>query len=201
MKALTERQAEVLDYIRNFTSNNGYSPTYNEIGLHFRITTPAARDHVLALQKKNKILLSNNCSRTINIIGEKVVDSDNIDIPILGRVAAGVPIMSEENYNGSISMPASRLGKGNFFALRINGLSMKDAGILDNDIAIIRQQKIANNGEIVVAMVEDYSYTIKRFFKEKNRIRLKPENPDFPSIYYKHVDILGKLKCIVRDYD
>ena len=124
-----------------------------------------------------------------------------MQIPILGRVAAGKPLFAEENFEGTINMPATRLGKGNFFALHVAGDSMQDIGILDGDMAIFNQKNTAENGDIVVAMINDEAYTLKRFYREKNRIKLKAENPVYPPIYTQNVKVLGKLKCIVRDYD
>jgi repressor LexA len=159
------------------------------------------------LEKKGCLRCDKNRSRAIEIIGmgdEELVgasdsSSDLTDIPRLGVVAAGLPIMAEENWDGTIPFPASQLRPGSYFALEVKGQSMLHAGIMDGDTAIIRQQTVAANGDIVVAMVDD-SVTIKRYFKEQNRVRLKAENPEFPSIYSSEVRILGVLAHLIRHY-
>ena len=109
--------------------------------------------------------------------------------------------MAEENFDGTVSIPLSLLKKGKHFALRVKGDSMKDAGILEDDIALFLHQGTAENGNIVVAMLDDEAVTLKRFYREKNRIKLKAENPVYPPIYTQNVRILGKLIFIMRNYD
>ena len=202
MKELTKRQEETLDYIRDFIEQHNYPPTIRELAGHFSISVKGAYDHIKALEKKGRIKCDGNRSRTIEILEKKPqAEPQNMQVPILGRVAAGKPLFAEENFEGTINMPAARLGKGNFFALHVAGDSMQDIGILDGDMAIFNQRNTAENGDIVVAMVNDEAYTLKRFFREKNRIKLKAENPVYPPIYTQNVRVLGKLKCIVRDYD
>ncbi|MDC7125847.1 MAG: transcriptional repressor LexA [Spirochaetales bacterium] len=202
MKQLTKRQEETLNYIRSFIEAHNYPPTIRELAASFGISVKGAYDHIKALEKKGQIKCEGNRSRTIEIIGEKKEEiPENISVPILGKVAAGLPLFAEENYEGSISIPASRLGRGTFFALNVSGDSMQDAGILDGDIAIFTKRNTAETGDIVVAMLNEEAYTLKRFFKEKNRIKLKAENPVYAPIYSQNVKVLGKLKCIIRDYD
>jgi len=116
-------------------------------------------------------------------------------------VAAGVPLFSEENLERYIRFPGESLTKGKHFALNVKGDSMQDVGIMDGDTAIFLQKQTANNGDIVVAMINEEAYTLKRFYREKNRIKLKAENPVYPPIYTQNVKILGKLECIVRNYE
>lgn len=202
MKELTKRQEETLEYIRGFIEQHNYPPTIRELAASFEISVKGAYDHIKALEKKGRIRCDGNRSRTIEILDKKPpVEPDTIQVPILGKVAAGKPIFAEENYEGSINMPVTRLGKGQFFALNVAGDSMQDIGILDGDMAIFNQRNNAENGDIVVAMINDEAYTLKRFYREKNRIKLKAENPVYPPIYTQNVKVLGKLKCIVRDYD
>ena len=202
MKGLTKRQEETLDYIKQYVDEHNYPPTIREMAASFNISVKGAYDHIKALEKKGRIKCDGNRSRTIEILDRKEVPQpETVQIPILGKVAAGQPIFTEENYDGKLDMPASSYGKGSYFALHVSGDSMQDIGILDGDVAIFNQKNTADNGDIVVAMINDEAYTLKRFFREKNRIKLKAENPIYPPIYTQNVKVLGKLKCIVRDYD
>ena len=202
MKELTKRQEEVLYFIKDFIGQHNYPPTIREMAASFNISVKGAYDHIKALEKKGRIKCDGNRSRTIEIIDNSInSEPETIQIPILGRVAAGKPLFAEENHEGILNMPASRLGAGKFFALHVAGDSMQDIGILDGDVAIFNQKNTAENGDIVVAMINDEAYTLKRFYREKNRIKLKAENPVYPPIYTTNVKVLGKLKCIVRDYD
>jgi repressor LexA len=202
MKGLTTRQEETLNYIRIFIDEHSYPPTIRELASSFNISVKGAYDHIKALEKKGRIKCDGNRSRTIEILDKKnEAEPETIQIPILGKVAAGTPLFSEENLDGVLNMPAARFNKGKFFALHVSGDSMQDIGILDGDVAIFNQKSTAENGDIIVAMINDEAYTLKRFFREKNRIKLKAENPVYPPIYTQNVRVLGKLKCIVRDYD
>ncbi len=120
-------------------------------------------------------------------------------VPLLGNVAAGKPLFAEENLQGYVQVPATALGASAHFALQVKGDSMKDAGIMDGDMVVVAHQSTADNGDIVVAMVDD-AVTLKRFFMEKNRVRLKAENPKYPPIYTQNVRILGKLAFLMRSY-
>jgi repressor LexA len=202
MRELTERQREVLSFIRKCI-NAHYPPTVREIADHFDISVKGAYDHLSALKKKGSIRMGRG-SRTIELI--KVLNeedpSDIVDIPILGSVAAGTPINVESNWEGTVSVRRSMLkGRGDYFALRVDGDSMSEAGILDGDTAIIKQTDTARNGEIVVAQVNE-STTLKRFFLETSRVRLQPENAAYKPIYnsLQNVRILGRLVHILRSY-
>jgi len=200
MKTLTNRQTEVLEFIKEYRSKNSYLPTMREIADYFKISVKAAYDHVKALEKKEVIKCNLRRSRSIEII--KTVETDElVNIPILGNVAAGVPLLAEENIDGYITIPLRFLKKGDHFALRVKGDSMKDAGILEGDIAFFVMQANAENGNIVVAFLNDEAITLKRFYKETNRVKLKAENPVYPPIYTQNVKILGKLVFIQRSYD
>ncbi len=204
MKNLTARQNQVLTYIADYIRSHNYPPTHREISEYLGISVKGAYDHVKALQKKGRIQCNDNRSRTIELVqsDEHVEDDDQprvVDVPLLGNVAAGVPLLSEENFEGSISVPAGMIGNGRHFALNVSGESMVDAGIFSGDIGIFVQQPTANNGEIVVAMVDD-AVTLKQFYKEKNRIRLQPANDAFRPIYSQNVRVLGKLVHLLRSY-
>jgi repressor LexA len=203
MKELTERQREVLSFITLYVSKHAYPPTIREIADNFSISVKGAYDHLGALKKKNRLRLGDKRSRTIEVIkNEDDLDtaSQSVSVPILGDVAAGRPILAEENWDGSLPVPQSMLRKGGqYFALRVRGDSMERAGIIDGDVAVVEKREIAKDGEIVVAVVEE-AVTLKRFFKESSRIRLQPENPAYSPIYCQDVRILGRLACLIRKY-
>ncbi len=201
MKNLTRRQQEILHFIESFIGTHKYPPTIREIASEFGISVKGAYDHVKALEKKSHIRCDLNRSRAIEVLKPGMTNEDFVRIPVLGNVAAGVPLFSEENLERYIRFPGESLTKGKHFALNVKGDSMQDVGIMDGDTAIFLQKQTANNGDIVVAMINEEAYTLKRFYREKNRIKLKAENPVYPPIYTQNVKILGKLECIVRNYE
>jgi repressor LexA len=201
MKDLTERQRQVLQYIGDFSAENSYPPTVREIASYFGISTRAVQEHLDALRKKKSISWSDKRSRGIKILGLTEEDVNvSYRIPLLGSVAAGKPLLSEENYDGYVSVLFSHLKESkSYFALRVRGTSMINAGILDGDIAIIEQADRANNGQIVVAVLDD-KITLKRFFLEATRVKLQSENPAFNPIFCQDVRIAGILSHIIREY-
>jgi len=200
MKKLTLRQQEVLDFIKYFVQEHNFPPTIREVAEKFKISVKGSYDHIKALEKKAYIKCNLNRSRAIELVRrEKIRGSSTATVPILGSVAAGQPLFTEENFEGDVDIALDMIGGGRHFAVKVKGDSMKDVGILDGDLAVINYQETAENGEIVVAMVEE-AVTLKRIYKEKNRIRLKAENKDFPPIYTQNARILGKLACIIRKY-
>ncbi len=202
MKELTNRQKEILDFIKDFILENKYPPSIREIAAAFGISSSGAHDHIKALVRKGEIKFSSKRSRAIEIIGNSSNENDTIvRIPLLGNVAAGLPLMAEENLEGYIKIAASSLSDGSHFALHVKGDSMQGAGILDGDIGIFIQRQTAHNGDIVIARINDEAVTLKRFYKEKNRIKLKAENPVYPPIYTQNVKVLGKLQFIFRNYE
>jgi repressor LexA len=205
MKGLTQKQKEVLGFITEYITLHAYPPTIREIGDHFGISVKGAYDHVEALRKKQILRLGDKRSRTIEIIKDEsdpvTAAEPVIEVPLLGLVAAGRPILSEANREGAVPIHRSLLKKNaQYFALRVRGDSMIGAGIVDGDIAVIEKQETAENREIVVAQVGDEAVTLKRFFKEANRIRLEPENAAYKPIYTQHARILGRLAHIIRFY-
>ena len=200
MKGVTKRQDEVLDFIKEFLLRNKFPPTIREIANHFEISVKGAYDHIKALEKKGFIHCNQNRSRAIEVLGDTDEESTMVSVPILGRVAAGVPILSVENQEGSLLLTQDFLGRGSHFALKVKGDSMTGVGIMDGDLAVIREQATAENGEIVVAMTDEDAVTLKRFFKERSRIKLQAENPAYNPIYAQGVRILGKLVSVIRRY-
>ena len=204
MKTLTERQRESLRFIRDYTLENSRPPTIREVAEHFGVTVKAAQDRITALRKKNFLAPSDNCSRSLRVlvdIDEKEKEtSEMVSVPLLGTVAVGKPLLCADNIEGRIFVPSSFLRKGfEYFALTVTGESMIHAGILDGDTALIQQCESAEDGDIVVVLLDD-AVTLKRYFKEPSRIRLQSENPDFKNIYCQDVHILGKLSIIIRIY-
>lgn len=201
MRQITERQQEVLTFITSYTKENEYPPTVREIGDHFGISLRAVQDHIAALQKKGFLALSQKRSRSIRVIRDEKAQGPYVSkVPLLGTVAAGKPLLCEENLDGYVNLtePFVRPGKS-YFALRVRGTSMINAGILEGDLAIVEQAATAVDGQIVVAVLED-AITLKRYYKEAAQVRLQPENPSFQPIYCKDVRIVGILSNIVRTY-
>ena len=203
MKGITDRQKEVLTFISSYTEENSFPPTVRDISNHFGISLRAVQDHILALQKKGFLSQSQKKARSIRVLSdcrEKEPETFIGKVPLLGTVAAGKPLLSEENLDGYVNLtePFVRPGKS-YFALRVRGQSMINAGILDGDLAVVEQASTAQDGQIIVAVIDD-AITLKRYYKESGRIRLQPENPDFQAIYCTDVRIVGILSNIVRTY-
>ncbi len=203
MKGITDRQKEVLNFISSYTEENFYPPTVRDISEHFDISLRAVQDHILALQKKGFLSQSQKKARSIRVLSD-CRDKEPVTyiskVPLLGTVAAGKPLLSEENLDGYVNLtePFVRPGKS-YFALRVRGQSMINAGILDGDLAVVEQASTAVDGQIIVAVIDD-AITLKRYYKEAGRIRLQPENPQFQAIYCTDVRIVGILSNIVRTY-
>ncbi len=202
MKGLTIRQKEVLDYIKGYIRTFKYPPTVREIADHLKVSVKGAYDHVKALQKKQAIQCNLTRARTIKVLGEEALYDESMyhTVPILGAVAAGRPLFAEENMEGNLQVPHGYLRSGKYFALRVHGDSMTGAGIFDGDITVMRHQSTAENGDIVVALVDD-AVTLKRFFLERNRVQLRSENTAYPPIYSQNVRLLGKLLFLIRNYE
>ena len=203
MKELTERQKEVLSFIAEYVNIHSYPPTIREIAEYFRMSVKGAHDHVLALKRKGCIKQDDKRPRTMELMQGKEIDDDMTsltEIPLLGTVAAGRPILADENWDGSIMMHHSMLRNNKkYFALKVRGDSMCNAGIMDGDTALIEKQSVVRNGEIAVAVVDD-AVTLKRFYRENSRIKLQAENPAYKPIYCQEVRILGRLSRIIRFY-
>lgn len=202
MKDLTEKQLAVLQFITNVIKERGFPPTIREIGDEFGITAKGAYDHLKAIEKKGYLKTSKNQSRAIELTRQSPFESLPVptpSIPLLGRVAAGLPILAEENIEAYIPVPEEMASKGITFALKVQGDSMIEAGINDGDVAIIQKKDIARNGEIVVALIEDEA-TLKVYFKEADHIRLEARNPKYKPIRSKKVVIVGKLIGLYRTY-
>lgn len=202
MRELTKRQHEVFSFIERYIHTHSYPPTIREVSEAFSISVKGAYDHMDSLQKKGWVKRSAHQSRSLELLVHTKTEPelpDFHDIPLLGEVAAGTPLFAEENRVGSIALPVSLLGSGSYFALKVRGDSMINAGIHNGDIAVIHQQGTASNGDIVVALLDD-SATLKRFYREANRVKLQAENEMYPPIYTQDVRILGKMAHLMRSY-
>ena len=203
MEVLTKRQKDVLDVIKKFMASNGYPPTVREIAEIMNLSSPATiQVHLESLEKKGYIKKHGNMNRTIELLVINEYENNHtMDIPLLGKVTAGLPIEAIENPNEFFTVPSSMVnGKKEVFALNVSGDSMINAGIFDDDIVIIERTSSAKNGDIVVAMNDDNEVTIKRFFKENNHFRLQPENDYMEPIILDNVTILGKLVGLYRAF-
>jgi len=202
MKEPTERQKEVLDFISAYIHTHMYPPTIREVANNFSISVKGAHDHLIALRKKGLLKQGDKKSRTMELVKTTGEEEVFAEIPILGNVAAGRPILAVENMDGSIKLHRSFLRNGRqYFALRVKGDSMEGAGIMDGDTAVIEHQNLVRNGEIAVVVLDE-AVTIKTFYRESARIRLQPENSKYSPIYCsKDVRVLGKLAHILRSYN
>ena len=208
MSNLTRRQKQILDFIIKNTYAYGFPPSISEIQEKFSFKSPnAVQDHLAALERKRYISRHPHKSRGIEILIHKNNEQENgnintVEIPIVGKVAAGSPILAQENLEGTLVVDKSILrNSNNVFALRVQGDSMINAGILDGDFVLVHQQLLANQGEIVVALIED-EVTVKRFYKERDRIKLQPENDRMEPIIVapadKNIIIIGKVEGVIR---
>lgn len=196
MKPLSKSQQKIFDYIKD-CSAEGRVPSVREICAETGLkSTSTAHHHLKALEEKGLITREHGVNRCIQINGEE----KSVGVPVVGRVAAGYPILAVEDIECYVPVP-ERLKRGReLFALRVQGESMINAGIFDDDIVIVDRTPVAENGEIVVALVGDEA-TVKRFYKENGHFRLQPENDDFEPIIVDEVALLGKVISLIRNYD
>ena len=198
---LSQRQTMILDFIKEEISKKGYPPAVREIGEAVGLlSSSTVHGHLQTLEDKGYIRRDPTKPRAIEILDGSSNMPDNkkvIHVPIIGRVTAGQPILAVENVEGTFPLPADLATQENLFMLRVQGESMIEAGILDGDLIIVRQQHEARNGEIVVALIGEEA-TVKRFYKERTLIRLQPENSTMEPIYSQDVSILGKVIGVFR---
>ena len=205
MEKLTKKQERVLNIIKKFIAENGYPPTVREIGNELGLSSSATTQfHICTLAEKGYIRKNNTKNRTIELLVPNEYDKKKesiIDIPLLGKVTAGTPIEAIETPNEYFSIPTSILGKKKeVFALTVSGESMINVGIHDNDIIVVERCKTAKNGDTVVAMTDEGEVTVKTFYKEKDHIRLQPENDTMEPIILSNVTILGKVVGLYRQF-
>ena len=204
MEKLTKRQQDILDFIKLKVQEKGYPPSVREIGQAVGLASSSTvHGHLSRLEEKGYIRRDPTKPRAIEILGDDRMDTETqsvIQVPIVGKVTAGLPITAVESVEEHFPLPASIVaGADQVFMLRISGDSMIEAGIFDGDLVVVRQQQSAYNGEIVVALTEDNEATVKRFYKEKDHFRLQPENSSLEPIILKQVSVIGKVIGVYRD--
>ena len=205
MKKLSKRQSDILAFIKKYTAEKGYPPTVREIGNAVGLnSTASVHAQLKTLAAMKYIERNDNLTRAIRIKTSKSDDKNKknktpgfVNLSVIGGVAAGEPLFSENIWEQNYPVPESILAGGEGFMLTVKGNSMIDVGILDGDLVIVRSQNTAENGEIVVARIDD-EITVKRFFKEDGKIKLSPENQEMEPLYYDSVDIEGIVLGLVR---
>jgi repressor LexA len=201
--ALTKRQREILDYLGTYSEQNGYAPSFEEIARQFNYNSLATvHEHLSNLERKGYIKRSYNESRAIEILPSDVFPRA-VDLPLLGSVAAGVPIEAVQTAE-TISVPESFISRGGgHYVLRVRGNSMIDEQIRDGDFVVINERRAADNGETVIALVDNSSATVKKFYRERDgRIRLQPANETMSPIYVHEDDVTiqGVVVGVLRKY-
>ena len=203
MEKLTVKQNLVLDYLKRSIAKNGYPPTVREIGKALDLSSPATvQAHLNTLEAKGYIKRGNSKNRAIELlINNDYIESDTVDVPLLGKVTAGNPIEAIEMPDEFFTLPASMIPtKKEVFTLKVSGTSMINAGVHDGDIVIVQRQATAENGDMVVAMIEDNEVTLKTFYKEDGYFRLQPENDTMAPIILDKVYIVGKAIGLYRKF-
>ena len=210
---LSKRQQSIYEYICSYTKDHGYPPSVREIGSAVGLASPSTvHMHLKALEEKGYIKRDSKKPRTIEVVPEESAASDHgtklvdvhedvdknvIQLPLVGRVAAGLPILAEQNVEEVLTLPTSIVGAASSFILRVRGQSMINAGIFDGDYIVVKEEHEAHNGEIVVALIDD-SATVKTFYKEDGHVRLQPENDAMEPIYADNPTILGRVTALIR---
>ena len=202
---VTPRQRQIYEFISRYIDVHKLPPTIAEIGHHFKMSSSASVHSILsALEREGLIKKIPNVSRGIELVKqESVSDSDGFDIPLLGMVAAGQPIEAILSHE-TVPVPRDMIGRGRLFALRVRGDSMIEENIQDGDIIIVASQQTAENGQVVVALIDGNYATVKKFYRESDFIRLEPANPQFKPIFIKtteRLQIQGIVRGLIRRYD
>jgi len=205
LEKLTKKQEEVLVFIKKYIVKNGYPPSVREICTGLDLKSPATvHVHLNQLQMRGAITKAKSKFRTIEVVGDNEYaprDENLVKVPLLGKITAGSPIEAIENPDELFTLPASLIpNKETIFTLKVDGESMINAGIFDGDIVIVQKQKVARNGEIVVAMNGENEVTLKTFYKEVDHIRLQPENDTMEPIILDDCVILGKAIGLYRKF-
>jgi repressor LexA len=196
---LTKRQQEIFDFIKRYSAKHGYPPTVRDIGKAIGLTSSSTvHAHLANLEKVGLLRRDPSKPRALEVLVDKAKQAvTRSGLPVVGQVAAGQPILAEENIEDYMDVPEIAGGDEGEFILRVKGSSMKDAGIFEGDHVIVRRQETAGDGDIVVALVGEEA-TVKRFFKEPDHVRLQPENDQMEPIRTREVDVLGKVVGVCR---
>lgn len=202
MQTLTKKQKQVLDFIQSFIKDHGHAPSYEEIAQGLGLSSPSnIYVHVENLRIKGYLKKKWNANRSIDLTATEFPKQFSVEVKLAGRIAAGFPIEAIEDQE-TISIPADLLGKNETFVLKVNGESMRDDHIIDGDLIIVEKRENARNGEMVVALIKNSEAILKRFYREKNKIRLEPANPVYPTQVYNEndVQIQGVVVGVLRKY-
>ena len=196
-----DTQAKILAYIEKATLQKGYPPSVREIcdatGLK---STSTVHGHLIRLEKKGLLYRDSMKPRAISVPADhQMYRTEMVNVPVVGRVTAGVPILATENIEDYVALPQTMLGQGEHYILSVRGESMIGAGIMDGDFVVVHRQNTAYNGDIVIAMIEDEA-TVKRLYREKDGVRLQPENDAYAPIFSQNVSVLGRVVSVVRYY-
>lgn len=210
---LGKRQLAIYNFIRSYSDEHGYPPSVREIGAAVGLASPSTvHMHLKVLEEQGLIKRDSKKPRTIEVMRDdqgspeasqplasvsQDVGANVIRLPLVGRVAAGVPILAEQNVEETLALPTSVVGDASSFVLRVRGESMINAGIFDGDYIVVKEQHDAHDGEIVVALIDD-SATVKTFYRERDRVRLQPENDAMEPIYVENPVILGRVTALIR---
>ncbi|MBS3735181.1 MAG: transcriptional repressor LexA [Phycisphaerae bacterium] len=200
MKTLTPRQLQVLRFVRDYRNQHGYSPTMQEIGDELALSKVTAFEHVAALERKGALRRgARHSARSLQVCDDIELPEDRTGgVPLVGRIAAGTPLEAVENPETLSLDRMFHNASGDLFALEVTGESMIDEHIRDGDFVICQRRQTARDGETVVALLEDGEATLKTFYKEGNRIRLQPANPEFKPIYPNQCNVQGVVIGVVR---
>ncbi len=210
-RKITKRQQQIYDFIKSYQREKGYPPSVREMATAVGLSSPSTvHAHLSALEARGLIKRDKTKPRALELFNEdgtavKLADVEEnpsrgtVTLPLIGRVAAGIPILAEQNVEDNFTLPAEIATDSSSFILEVHGDSMVNAGIFNGDYIIVREQHSAMNGEIVVAMI-DGSATVKTFYKERGRVRLQPENDAMEPIYAENPTILGKVVALMRRF-
>lgn len=202
-----DKQNKIVDFVNRFIAEKGFPPSVREIcqAVGFR-STSTVHAYLKKLEEEGTIEKDATKPRALKVLDESrkslegfIADQEIDNIPVIGKITAGAPILAVENIEETFPMPVRYLENSTSFMLKVRGDSMINAGILDGDYILVKQQNTANNGDIVVALIDDEA-TVKTFYKEKDHFRLQPENPDYEPIIVKDLNILGKVIGLFRKY-
>ena len=196
---VNRREAEIIRYIKHSLQTRGYPPSVREIGQAVGLkSSSTVHGYLCKLEEKGLLRRDPTKPRAMEVLGEEGGSfKEMIMVPVLGRVAAGLPLLAVENQEDTFPLPADFAGRGEFFMLQVKGNSMVEAGILEGDLVLVRRQPRVENGDIAVALINDEA-TVKRFYKENDHIRLQPENYKLSPIIVRDVEVLGKVVGLVR---
>ncbi|MBT4209991.1 MAG: transcriptional repressor LexA [Candidatus Komeilibacteria bacterium] len=199
MPNLTKKQKQVLDFITQFIQTNEYAPSYREIAEHFGLSSTATiHEHVKALEDKGAISSSHNAARSLEVVNKHRFGR-SIELPLAGLITAGEPIEAIET-NETIAVPQTMIKDENSFVLKVKGESMIEDGILSGDYVIVERNFYPQNGDVVVALLDNTYATLKKYFREKDRVRLQPANKTMKPIFAKNPAIQGVVRGIMRSF-